>query len=508
MQESETDNTEAYADNAAADRAAEEVFGTADNAREMGALIAQFVDSWEKRQQDTPPERWLANEFRRFPAVWKDEEEIASTAREIVTAIEGANAEKASLNDYLEAGRSKESWLAGAIERGAAAAGATSVAEYAERIHDELGNANASMSDVFRTQSGNINRNPNLDGFVAEHHHADTFNLDAAAKGSPLRARVLASHGRNSMDIGIYDNGGEGRLVGRYQVKYGQDADATGKLFGKGDYRGQQKVVPAGQSTEGQTDVVEHGGVRSKPLSKEQAKAQQERGQSGEVPKYDWNDVSRIEIARSIGRQALIGAAIASGLHGVRILARRVWRYLQGEKNPAPSKDLQEFFESSLASTAHIGAQAAVSGAVMIAAKSGCIKALQHTPPGRIAAIVHVGMENVKILFKLAKGELSGAQALDAMGKTTCSAACGLIGLAKGAAAGATAGTIFGPVGASVGALAGGIAGSIAGNTIGAAVYEGGKAIVQTAAKAMETIVEDVAETAGAIGRRVLSWVS
>lgn len=501
MQESETDRTEAYADNAAADHAAEEVFGTSDNARETAALIGRFVDSWEKRQQGTSPERWLANEFRRFPAVWKNEEEIASAAREIVAAIEGANAEKASLNDHLEAGRSKESWLAGAIERGAAATGAKNVAEYAERIYDELGNANASMSGVFRTQSGNINRNPNLDGFVAEHHHADTFNLDAAAKGSPLRARVMDSHGRNSMDIGIYDKGNEGRLVRRYQVKYGRDADATGKLFRKGgNYPGQRKLGPAGQSAEGQTDVLEHDGVRSKPLSKEQAKALQERGQSGDVPKFDWNDVSRIQIARSIGRQALIGAAVASGLHGVRILARRVWRNLQGEKNPAPSKDLHEFFESSLASTAHIGAQAAVSGAVMIAAKSGWIKALQHTPPAKIAAIVHVGMENAKVLFKLTKGELNGVEALDAMGKTTCSAAAGLIGAAKGAIAGAA----LGPVGSFVGAIAGGIAGS----TVGAAVYEGGKAIVQTAARTMETLVEDVAETARAIGRRFLNWVS
>lgn len=492
MQESETDGTEAHPDNAAADRAAEEVFGTADNARETAALIGRFVASWEKRKHDTSPERWLADEFRRFPAVWKNEEEIASAAREIVAAIEGANAEKTSLNDHLEAGRSKESWLAGAIERGAAATGTKNVAEYAERIHDELGNANASMSGVFRTQSGNINRNPNLDGFVAEHHHADTFNLDAAAKGSPLRARVMASHGRNSMDIGIYNKGGEGRLVGRIQVKYGKNADATAKAFKKGNYPGQRKLGPE--------DVLEHGGVRSKPLSKEQAKALQERGQSGNVPKFDWNDVSRIEIARSIGRQALIGAAVASGLHGIRILARRAWRSLQGEANQAPREDIREFFESSLASTAHIGAQAAVTGAVMIAARNGWIKALRHIPPAKIAAIVHIGMENAKVLFKLAKGELNGVEALDAMGKTTCSAACGLVGAAKGAVAGA----VFGPVGSIVGAIAGGIAG----NTIGTAIYEGGKAIVQVAAKVADTLQEGAKEIFGPVGRRLLNLVS
>lgn len=497
MQENETDGAEANAESASADRAAEEVFGTGDNARETAALIGRFVAAWEKRKQDTSPERWLADEFRRFPAIWKNEEEIASAAREIVTAIEKANAEKASLHAHLEAGSSKESWLAGAIERGAAAAGTTGVAEYAANIQEALGHANEGMSDVFRTQSGNIDRNPNLDGFVAEHHHVNTFNLDAATQGSPLRAEVMGSRASNSMDIGIYD---KGRLVARYQSKYGQDAGATGKLFTKGDYRGQQKLVPAGQEAEGQTDILEHGGIRSKPLSKEQAKALQERGQRGEVPEYGWNDVSRIEIARSIGKQALIGAAVASGFHGARILARRIWDTLQGKKNRAPSKDLQEFFESSLASTAHIGAQAAVSGAVTIAARSGWIKALQHTPFGRIAATVHIGMENAKVLFKLAKGELDPVEALDAMANTTCSAACGLAGAAKGAVVGA----IFGPVGSFVGAIAGGIAG----NTVGAAVYEGGKAIIKTAAKVVETMVEGVTETVRSVGRVLnpLNW--
>ena len=70
------------------------------------------------------------------------------------------------------------------------------------------------MLGTVSTRSGAVNRIPNLDGFIAEQHHADTFNLDAAAKGSPLRAEVLGNQGKNSVDIVIKD--GRGHIVRRY----------------------------------------------------------------------------------------------------------------------------------------------------------------------------------------------------------------------------------------------------------------------------------------------------
>ena len=35
--------------------------------------------------------------------------------------------------------------------------------------------------------------NLNPEGLIAEQHHTDTFNLDAAAKGGPLRTEVVES---------------------------------------------------------------------------------------------------------------------------------------------------------------------------------------------------------------------------------------------------------------------------------------------------------------------------
>ena len=144
-------------DEALADRAAEEVFGSEDNARNTAGLIASFVASWERHKHEKPPAVWLADEFRRHPDLWTGEEEIVSTANEVVASVERANADKASLHAHLDAGRSKASWLAKNIEQGAAAAGAANVGDYTARIDEALKTDNDQMLGTVSTRSGTVN---------------------------------------------------------------------------------------------------------------------------------------------------------------------------------------------------------------------------------------------------------------------------------------------------------------------------------------------------------------
>lgn len=485
-----------------ADQIADDVFGGEENARRTADLIERFVTSWERHKHEKSPAEWLRDELRHYPDLWATDAEIVSTADEVVAGVEQATEAKASLQDHLDQGKSKASWLASSVERGAAAAGAASVGEYAHQIDEALKTANAGMLETLSTQSGAVNMAPNLDGFIAEQHHVDTFNLDAAAKGSPLRAEALRSQGKNSLDIAVKD--ANGNVVGRYQAKFGQDADATRALFDKGDYRGQRKLVPSDQEGDipGSTARIEVDGVRSKGLSKADAKRLQEQAQlKREAKIYEWNDVNRIEIAKSFAKQALVGAAITCAFEGACVLGRRLWNVLTGQPNRPLSEDMAAFFESSLKSSARVGVQTAVTGAVVVAAKNGWIKALQSTPAGRIAGVVHVGIENAKVLYKLFKGELTAEEALEAMGTTTASTVGGFVGAGKGAAVGAALG---GPVGAVVGAVVGGIAGS----KIGEAVWEAGKVIVRTAVGVVKSVVEGAVEVVGGVLKALnpLNW--
>jgi hypothetical protein len=499
-----------------ANRISEEVFQTEENAEKVAGVISSFLQSYEKHKNEQPLEEWLSAEFKKYPGIWQDEEEIHATARDVIDTITISNRKKASLHAHLEQGKSEASWLAKEIEKGAAASGAVNVGSYAETIERALEQSNANNWSVITRKDGFISQSPNLDGFMAEHHHANTFNIDAAAQGSTYRARVLEpkpgeTYGKNSMDIGIYD--GNGKLVKRYQAKYGLDAETTADLLNKGDYRGQKALVPEGHGKDikGSVEVIEIDGVKSKPLAKEAAKERQLHAQQKhEAQQYEWNEVNRIAVAQQIGKQALMGACITAGMQGTRILARRIWNNLTGKTNPSASEDLQEFFASSVKSARHVGVQVAVSGGIVVAVKNGWLgHVLKNTPAGRIAHIVYMGLENAKILYKLSQGELSKEEALNAIGQTTMTTIGAMVGAVKGVALGASLGTVFGPIGSAVGGFVGGVVGGIAGSSIGKAVYEGGKALVKTAVNVFRSIASSVSNGLKAMGsglKRLFSW--
>jgi len=486
-----------------AEQIEKEIFGSEANAEKTAGLIQSFVASYEQQKGEVALEPWLISEFKKYPDVWTSSEELMDTAGEIIRSIERSAQAKASLQAHLDKGKSRDSWLAGEIERGAGVAGNLNVGAYAHSIDTTLQQSNEAMLGTILTKSGKISNAYNLDGFIAESHHANSFNIDAASKGSGYRAEVVGSYGKDSVDIVIKD--AQGHVVKSYQSKYGQDANATEQMLNRGDYSSQEALVPKGQSQDIRqptTERIEIEGVSSKPLSKEEAKTLQKQAQlEKEAQQYDWNDTSRMDISKQIGKQALLAASVTAGFQGVRILGRRVWNKLNGKENPPASEDLKEFFESSLKSGAQVGAQVAVSGAVVVAVKNGWLgAALMNTPAGKIANAVFVGMENAKVLYKLAKGELSSTEAMNEMGNVTCAAVGGIAGGIKGAALG----SLLGPVGS----FAGAIVGSMAGSKIGEAVFAGGKAVVKTAAKVIKTVWEGAKEAATAVLEKLnpLRW--
>ena len=163
-----------------ADRDVKDIFGSEDNARKTGGIINKFVESYERQKNEKAIDVWLIDEFRQYPGIWKRDEDLVSSAKEIVEAVRVANEKKVSLYAHLDAGKSKESWLAKCVEQGAAASGVMDVGHYAAGIDQAIGQANRDMASAVLTGAGEINQLPNLDGFIAEQHHVATFNLVAA----------------------------------------------------------------------------------------------------------------------------------------------------------------------------------------------------------------------------------------------------------------------------------------------------------------------------------------
>ncbi|AFL72638.1 hypothetical protein [Thiocystis violascens] len=511
--------TQEECQNQQAEQIAQEVFDGEANATQTGHLITRFVASYERHKTEQPLDEWLTAELRQFPTLWRDEAEIESTARDIIVSVEQANAAKASLYAHLDKGKSRESWLAKRIEDGAGIAGVAQVGHYASQIDRALGEANRQFEKTVLTRNGTgpINQAGTLHGNIAETEVANQFNLNAQASHSGVRAEVLRSQSLDSHDLVLRD--ASNHLVQNVQVKTYANTDNLIQNVRAHDYpKGTTLLVHEDQVERVQrefpdlkvTSTLETDGVKVEMPSREELAVMRKKAQhEQELRQYEWNDVNRINIVKGIGKQALIGATIAAGMQGGRILGRRVWNRLTGKENPPASEDLREFFDSSIKSGKHVGVQVAVSGAVVVAVKNGWLGTLlKNTPAGRIANIVYIGLENAKILFKLTQGELTGSEALDAMGTVSCSALGGLMAASYGVTQGAALGAILGPVGVVVGGFVGGVAGGMAGSKIGEAVYAGGKVLVKTASTMLKTLNVGLKEAGAAVTRKLnpLTW--
>ena len=460
----------------------------------MKPIQKKFMESYLEHRDSMPVDEWLRTEMaENLPD--RSAEEIAQMSNEIIATLKVQEEKKASLEKAVANGRSKESWFASEMKSATSYMSSQEASQYLRGLDEALANANESLYRTLHTQAGVISQNPHLDGFIAEQYHAQTFNLNAEATGSPFRAKVLEPTGngyaKNSVDIVIVDEGGH--IVRRYQSKYCKDAEATARAFEHGDYRGQQKLVPEGQEQDiakKVTTVIEApDGTSSAPLSKERAQELQEEAQSGKWNDLNWNEYKTKDLAIGIGKQAgqaaLMGAAIGVGFD----VAQKVWN---GEEIKG-----EELVETAVVSGADFGVKAAAAGALKVGAEKEIIKVIpKGTPAGTIANIAYVAVENVKVVGKMATGELTVKEGLEKMEQTTVATVAGIAASTKGAAIGAAVGSVLGPVGTVVGGFIGGTIGYMAGSKVGETIVKGVQKIRKTVTDGIKSAGKAIADGA------------
>ena len=451
-------------------------------------VLYDFIDSYSV-SIDKPVDVWLGNKMHEYLPERKSEE-VLSMAREIVETIKINEAKKQSLSEAISHGRSKEGWFASEIKKATSGMSTQEASKYLSNLDNALQKANESLYKTIVTQSGNINQNPRLDGFIAEQYHAQTFNLNAEATGSEYRARVLEptdGYAKNSVDIVVED--ANGKIVKRYQVKYCKDAKATEQAFEKGDYRGQQKLIPKdqdGQLSKKATSVIEApDGTKSNPLTKARAEEMKNEAQSGQWNELNWNEYNVKDLAIGIGKQAghaaIQGVCIGVGFD----VAQKLF---SGEKVKA-----EEVIEKAVVSGADFGIKAAAAGALKVGVEKEIIKVIpKGTPASTIANIAFVAIENVKVVGQMVTGKLSFKEGVEKIEQTTVSTVAGLAAMTGGAKIGAAVGSVFGPVGSAVGGFVGGTIGYMAGSKVGEVVVKGVQKIRTKAVEVIKTVAPKV----------------
>ena len=356
---------------------------------------------------------------------------------------------------------------------------------YTNGVENAISNANEANRAMMYTKNSTINQQKNLDGFIAEQSHVNDFNLDAAAQSKSSQAEVLTPDGKrfgkNSVDVVIRDK--NGKIVKRYQAKYYNDAKKTEAAYKNGDYRGQQKLVPEGQSkdiSKKSTEIIEYDGVKSKPLSKKDAKSKQQDIQKRENPKkYNVkDDISKRSIAKGINTKSLQVAGASAAFSGGISLIKNLVDVTKGNKEIDEAafdlaKDTGEAFVFGYGSTA-------VGTSLKMILTNAPDKALKAIGRSNIPAqIVTIAVETGKTLTKYAKGEIDGVECVKELGEKGTGMVGGVVlGTFGGIAAKAAFGefiqlpfTILGQAAIPI-PVVGSIIGSVVGYTLGTLCYK------------------------------------
>lgn len=485
---------------------------TEKEAIEFKKLFKKCLNSY--KENDLGDKDWLKKLLREeLPEM--DEEDIELESSEIINGIHQFDDNFRSINKATENGISKETWLREKIQE---ASVGMSINEYGQTLHnmDEfLYQKNSELHEaLIRNSDGQIKMSRNLDGNIAENVIAKTTELSGFLQGKNIKVEVRDVFTTNSVDVrainldtGQYQN---------YQLKFGANAKETIKLIEQGNYNNQRLVVPTEQldeikayfdskgSNKTITDHIDAWGAEGKKFTKENVKEFQNLAQKdGIMPSMDYNHYQTkdlvISISKNAGVMALQTAAVTTGVN----IAAKI---MKGE-----NVDPEEMVEIALKTGVDTSIKVITAGALQVAIRKGIISIIpKMTPAGVIANIACVGIENVKILGKIATGELSLTKGLDQIGKVTYSMIGGLCGMAKGMAFGASLTAWIPVIGLPLSVITGFIGGMIGyfgGSKLGDLIYTARKkvaSVAKNAARAAWSGIKSAGRSLVSGGKKVL----
>ena len=406
------------------------------------------------------------------------------------------------------------------------------VNNYIDNVNIAIDNANKTLMESVTTNTGAINQNPNLDGFIFEEYHAGTFNIDATVKGKSYQAKALKpeigeTYGKNSVDLVIEDSR---RYVRKYTAKAYKNANNTAKSFYDKmtgyKYKFQSKLVPSNQVNEipNSVDKINFNGVESKGISKTEIKNIQNELQNGneKIDVFNFkNDVNTISISKQIGKQAMVNGTMGIGLGMVNDIGMKL---ITGKE-----VEIEDVIESGIKTGASMGMATAVAGGIRVAVEKKAIPAVcsRMLTNNTIGAIAAASMDIIVTAFKLGSGEITLGKAVKDVGTSVGAAygaivasgwgyaggmaIAGMIGLgtigAVGTILGVGVAVVAGAICATVGSKVGGAIASGVGAVAGA-IVDGAVGIVKAGKEVVKSVASGIWNGVKAVGSAVVSGVT
>lgn len=299
--------------------------------------------------------------------------------------------------------------MAGNIEIAPKIMGFNKMNRYFSNINETIAKGNSKMVASLITKNGNINQNPQLDGFIFEQFHENTFNIDAAIKDAiEMRAEALipkpgSTYGKNSVDlvVKIKNNNGTEKIIRKYQAKL---SDNPEKLFKKGNYKFQRRLYGKGHEEIGNINI-QYKNIESKSISKNEMKNIQKEVQNKNLNAAEQNfknDVDVKILSKRVAKQALTSGMIGTGMG----MAFSIGSKLINNENI----DSEEIILDGLKVGTSVGVSVGIAGAIKVGVEKEIItgrlaKFLKNDTVVGVIAFSTVELVNIASL--VGSGELS-----------------------------------------------------------------------------------------------------
>ncbi|WP_156298854.1 hypothetical protein [Streptobacillus canis] len=296
---------------------------------------------------------------------------------------------------------------------------------YINSIKNTIDNGNEAMKSVIYTNTGCINQNSNLDGFIAEQKLVNSFNIDASVKKSEIFSLVpdlkpKMGYSKNGFDV-IMKNG-EGKNIHQYQVKYGATDKDTIKLLKNGNYNNQTIIVPSDQvkgvqkAFPNKTVIsnLSHDSIKGKGYTKQEMKKIQLEVQQGNVGIMNnsfKNDVNIYSLSKQVAKQSFTAGFSASLLSMASTLIN--------DKIQGRDTDANQMLEKALITGRDIEISTAIGAALKVGVENGYITgvAAKYLNDTSIGVVASSSLGIMSTCYKVGTGEISLIKGLNNIGK-------------------------------------------------------------------------------------------
>lgn len=316
----------------------------------------------------------------------------------------------------------------------AARMGSTYVSQVEQAI-DQL------TADIVKLKSGQTDAV--LGGYIAEHWHAGTFNVNAVAAGSSHRAYTLGSTEYASVDIGT--NFGK-NYSSKYMATAEKSAVAQGAYStetGAAKYQGQERLIPtdhmegavkeaarrAASNAETRpdvasayrdaeahlTDVVSDGeGIESVRLSKEDNLDMARRVKRDEFDAEDYGvSVDNVIKAEYILKQAMKAGATAAAITVAMQMAPEIYKAIDYliKTGQIDVQHLKKMGKKAVTAGAEGFLRGSISCSVLIMCEKGLLgETFKGADPTLVGTVVAIVLETVKNSIMVAAGKMTARE--------------------------------------------------------------------------------------------------